>query len=91
MFLKLWLGIVSFELWLGIKGKHVAFLKLWLVRMSLDRLSSSTLVGEFGGLWTLRIMVHIGNSTWRYGAWSVAGLMHVFYKLWLVGVQQRGS
>ena len=29
-FLELWLGMVSFELWLGILGKHVAFLELWL-------------------------------------------------------------
>ena len=27
-FLKLWLRIVSLELWLGILGKHVAFLEL---------------------------------------------------------------
>jgi len=35
-------------------------------------------------------MVHIGNSTWRYGVWSVAGFLHVFYMLWLIGVATKG-
>ena len=35
-------------------------------------------------------MIHIGNSTWRYGVWSIAVFSHVFYKLWLVGVAAKG-
>jgi len=35
-FLELWLGMVSLELWLGIKGKHVTFLELWLTMTSLE-------------------------------------------------------
>jgi len=35
-FLELWLRMVSFELWLGILGKHVTFLKLWLRMTSLE-------------------------------------------------------
>jgi len=31
----------------------------------------------------------IGNSTWRYGVWSVAGFPRVFYKLWRIGVTTR--
>ena len=35
-FLELWLRIVSLQLWLMIKGKHVAFLELWLEMASLE-------------------------------------------------------
>jgi len=31
-----------------------------------------SLADEFGSLGTLRTMFVIGNSTWRYGVWSVA-------------------
>ena len=37
-FLKLWLRMISLELWLKIKGKHVAFLELWLRMTSLELL-----------------------------------------------------
>jgi len=36
VFLELWLGTVSHELWLGIEGKHVIFLELWLGITSLE-------------------------------------------------------
>jgi len=36
MFLELWLRTVSLELWLKIKGKHVAFLELLLGMTSLE-------------------------------------------------------
>jgi len=35
-FLELWLGMVSLELWLVIKGKHMTFLEIWLVMASLE-------------------------------------------------------
>jgi len=34
-FLELWFRMVSLELWLGIKGKHVTFLELWLPSLEL--------------------------------------------------------
>ena len=34
-------------------------------------------------------MFVFGNSTWRYGVWSVAWFPHVLYRLWPIGVAAR--
>jgi len=46
-------------------------------------------VEEFGSPRTLRTMFVFGNSTWRYGVWSVAWFRHVLYRLWPIGVAAK--
>jgi len=57
--------------------------------MGPDGLPSSVVVDEFGSPGTLRTMFKPGNSTWRYGVWSVAWFPHVLYRLWPIGVAAR--
>ena len=44
---------------------------------------------EFGSPGMLRTMFVFGNSTWRYGVWSVAWFPHLLYWLWPIGVAAR--
>jgi len=103
-FLELWLGMTSLELLLGMADGHEQSLScgsywrvlsvlvcvLWLIQMGLGRLPSLALTRNLVVLEQIRTMVRIGNSTWRYGVWFVAGFPHMFYKLWLVGGGNKG-
>ena len=44
---------------------------------------------EFGSHGTLQTMFVFGNSTWRYGMWSVAWYPHVLYRFWPIGVAAK--
>ena len=79
----------NLELWLGLTSVPVWVCWLWPVRMGPDGLPSSVVVDEFGSPGTLRTMFKPGNSTWRYGVWSVAWFPHVLYRLWPIGVAAR--
>jgi len=79
----------NLELWLGLASVPVWVCWLWPVRMGPDGLPSSVVADEFGSLGTLQTMFVFGNSTWRYGVWSVAWFPHVLYRLWPIGVAAR--
>jgi len=102
-FYGLWPAMTSFELWLGIADEHEEPLSggsgwrvlpvwvcwLWPVLMGPLGLPSSVVADEFGSPGTLRTLFVFGNSTWRYGVWSVAWFPHVLYRLWPIGVEAR--
>jgi len=84
-FLELWLGMTSLELWLVMTDEHEELLGygsgwrvlsvwvcvLWRIRMGPVRFPFSVLSLRVWQSWDVTNVIHIGNSTWRYGVYSV--------------------